>query len=151
MGKLVTIEEAKGIEKPFIFDTCVLIDAYNELKKGEGPTKRYLDNIPRGRRTTTVVNLFEFAFVEDVPREEMEKCERWLKDYGIRVLALSKKASETFQILSRIHKPPNKFLADMLIASISLVEGGVLATRNIVHFEKIKGLFLVSEFAVEKI
>jgi len=151
MGKLVTIEEAKGIEKPFIFDTCVLIDAYNELKKGEGPTKRYLDNIPRGRRTTTVVNLFEFAFIEDVSREEMGKCMRWLKDQDIRVLAFSKKASKTFQILSSIYKPPRNLLADMLIASIGLAEKKRDGVRSQRAVAQIKFFFLVSEFAVEKI
>jgi predicted nucleic acid-binding protein len=97
------------------------------------------------------VNLFEFAFVQNVPLEKMKKYERWLESYGIRVLPLSKKASETFQNLAKVHKPPSNRLADMLTASISLAEGGVLATRNIVHFIKIKGLLLVSEFAIEKI
>lgn len=151
MGDLIPTKELIELGKLFIFDTNVLIDAYNELKMGEGPTKRYLDNIPRGRRTTTVVNLFEFAFVQDVRHEEMEKRRRWLRNYGIRVLPLSKNASETFYNLSRAHKPPSTLLADMLIASIAIVERCVLVTRNVSDFRRIRGLDLVSEFAIEKI
>ena len=84
------------------------------------------------------MNLFEFAFIEDVSREEMGKCMRWLKDQDIRVLAFSKKASKTFQILSSIYKPPRNLLADMLIASIGLAEkkrDGVRSQRAVAQIK----------------
>ena len=131
----MTIDDCKNEGKGIAFDADVLIN----MKQGRYPEGLLLQ-IPISHRFTTVINAFEFL------RGEGDG-EDWMRDKRIRIIPISKQASETFWSLFKAGESEEGGLADWLTAATVIANRFALATANVRHFENIRKLPYVQEFA----
>ncbi|MBL7160632.1 MAG: type II toxin-antitoxin system VapC family toxin [Candidatus Aenigmarchaeota archaeon] len=126
--------------KKVLIDTDILIDF---LRKSE-PAKKIIED---------VINENIIGLVSVITEAELlsgKECNKTEKKHLVEELlllmnklevgsAIAKKAGE----LRRTHNTP---LVDSLIAASAIISNSVLYTRNIRHFQKIKGLKFVAPY-----
>lgn len=122
--------------RPLLFDTCVLIDAYERR-----PTP--IDQVPLPLRQTTVVAAYQFLRSSSGPRPDYRERKDWLADKGIRIRGFrTGEDAQAFRwLIGTARGPPD--LADALIAAESIDRRSPLVTANDKHFEQVDGLTLV--------
>ena len=119
-------------------DSDVLIDSL----RGRQPMKdRIALEIKTGRLATTVINLFELlaGARTDGERAKVEKLTSALVIVPLDEAA----AREAARVRRELELAGQTIgMADSLIAGICLSNAGMLITRNVAHFGRVKGLVL---------
>lgn len=140
MSESLTIAECMGQNKGIVFDTDLLIDFWSEEKKSR--TSK-LQQVRHQYRYISVINAVEFLTGKGEPEREPRR--DWIEGQGVKKIHLSLKASELFWNWI-VHRQYEGEIRDGLIAATAHIRGFALATRNVRHFELIRGLVLVSDF-----
>jgi hypothetical protein len=145
----------------FILDTDVLSNLRKEKKSPA--VQAWVQATAATDLATTVVTIAEIqcGIERQMPNQPhyAEETQRWLDallavggmhvvPLGIAAALLLAKMHETSSLRNflianprqKIHKTP----ADLAIASIAIVEGGIIATGNAAHFEQIHATFALS-------
>lgn len=126
--------------KTYIIDTDICIEILRNNQQVINKIKNLPDDI---NICTTIINageLFYGAFHSDNPNQRIKEVTAFIKDVTIMPLDLN--AVEKYgEIKSRLRKlgqliPDN----DLFIASITIVNNGVLMTQNISHYTRISDL-----------
>lgn len=125
-------------------DTDILIDLLRNKTKvvnsiSEMETKGY-------SLATTTINAFELfygAYKSEKREKNLTSTKKLLKRLNIlkMELASAQNAGRIYSELETEGQPIG--LRDVMIGAITLTEGYSLATRNVEHFQKIKGLNLI--------
>lgn len=125
-------------------DTDILIDIVRNKTKvvnsiSEMETKGY-------SLATTTINAFELfygAYKSEKREKNLTSTKKLLKRLNIlkMELASAQNAGRIYSELETESQPIG--LRDVMIGAITLTEGYSLATRNVEHFQKIKGLNLI--------
>ncbi len=125
--------------------TCLDTDFIIDLLRRKPDAEKKLEDLTLDGVTlaTTPLNaseLYQGAYNSGQPMEEAKKVRRLLET--LEILEFSIAASETFGKLStELKRIGNEIgVFDLLIASIALVHGETLLTRNDRHFSKVPGL-----------
>lgn len=143
MSERLTIRECLDQKKSIIFDTDLLIDFWNEEKAG---ATSQLQLVRHQYRYMSVINAVQFL----TDKGKLERPDRidWIKKREVKKIHISARASELFWNYI-LHRQFQGGIPDGLIAATAHSAGFALATRNIRHFDPIKGLVLVSDFVKE--
>jgi predicted nucleic acid-binding protein len=134
-ARRLTLEQAREANLRCLFDTCVLIDWFNEKDDSS-------DRVLRGNRTTSIIALWEFLHGKagELLGANLRKERRdFLQDKGVRVLPF--RGEPSFRPLIELPRPPQ--VQDALLASECLASRLALVTHNIGDFEDVTGLLLV--------
>ena len=121
-----------------VADTDVLID----YLAGQNPgAERVAADLERRWLRTTAINRFEL--LSGVRNRRQEATIRVLLD-AVPTLPLDQQAADkAAQVRRALEKTGESIgMGDSLIAGIVLVNGGMLLTRNLRHFERVEGLEL---------
>jgi predicted nucleic acid-binding protein len=129
--------------------TCLDTDFIIDLLRRKSTAERKLEDLTAegDKLTTTPLNaseLYKGAYSSSRPIEEAKKVRHLLDTLDI--LEFSVAASETFGKLSiELQRKGNDIGDfDLLIASIALIHGEALLTKNARHFSKVPGLAVES-------
>ena len=146
MAQDITLQDCINQRKAVLFDTNILIDFWRD--RGTHP---FL-NVPPELRYISIINRFEFLVKRNFEtadifsHDERKRRERWLNNYSIKTLHLTKNSSIYFGRLfdSKVIIE----LEDGLIAATAIAENCALATRNFKHYKSIedKKFFLITDF-----
>lgn len=121
-----------------LLDTSLLI---HEFKRQVS----VLGKIPRPQRATSPVAVWEFVHLDDgrlIPHAERMERKAWMDRQQIRSVWLSPGSGRAFQGLLW-HTSCPAGVADCLLAAESISRKWPLVTRNIKHFDDVRGMFVV--------
>lgn len=126
----------------YLIDTCVIIDILrNKIKIDPG----FFVN---GASISAIVlsELYYGANKSNDPKRSINKLESLISDFDLEILDFDQKASGIFGRLKADLELKGERLddLDLLIASTAIIENKVLVTSNFKHFNRIKGLSVVS-------
>jgi tRNA(fMet)-specific endonuclease VapC len=120
-----------------VADTDVLID----FLRGKGLSDKIASELKTGKLATTAVSAFEL-WAGCRTAKQIQTVEILLS--ALTILSLTEHSAKRSGVVKRELEVEGITIgmADSLIAGITIENQGVLLTRNIKHFDRIKGLLL---------
>jgi tRNA(fMet)-specific endonuclease VapC len=129
-------------------DATFVIDFLRETqRKRRGPASDFLASTIRDDLVISVFvacELFAGVHASQRSEEERERVQRFCTEF--RVVYPDERCAETFGWLSHSLQRSGQMIGtmDVLIASLALIEGAPLVTRNVKHFKRIPNLEIIS-------
>jgi len=124
---------------------CLDTDIIIEFFKGNPKIVEGFSKIKKSRISITVLTFYEFlkgAYTSPKQKADLHMLELFLKN--VELLNLSPSSCHKAALIYNELKNKGKLLndADLLIASIAIINNKILVTNNIKHFNRISGLKL---------
>ncbi len=123
-----------------VLDSDILVG----ILRGDGKAIEFMNLLEKKdeKLNTTLINAFELfeGAMLMAKKEKLEKVDNLLKAFGLHAFSLpaSWKAAEISSSLKKNGKIID--FQDIAIASIAILHGEPVVTRNVEHFGRIKGL-----------
>ena len=147
MARVVSVKDARNRDLRVLFDTSVLIPAWEEGLR-DLDTKAAFLRTPPDLRSVHELVVWEFLRGKDLTKEKRESRARWLRDQSVRYLVNPPaKALETLQSLVA-RKEARGSPVDAMLAACSIASRGsiVIATGDADDFCWHPDIWIVEEF-----
>ena len=129
-------------------DTDMVVSYLRDTHPMSGEVQRWLDNTDAGVCVTSITSfeLYHGAFYSKHIEESVKEVEIFLENMK-EILSFTEKSSRIAgEIIAELRRQQNLIdIRDLFIGAICIENGIPLLTRNIAHFERIKGLKIIKD------